>query len=289
MKTSHSFGGPWTQDKLDRLSEYLSAYLKIFSKNPQARYFTTYYVDAFAGTGFRGAKPGPEGKKLFEDIEAETFQKGSAVIAIEKEPPFDHYIFIETKKLFIKELEALKKSHPGKSIQIAPEDANLFLRRWCKSMDWNKNRAVVFLDPYGGQVEWETIESIAATKAIDLWLLFPLGQVVNRMLTRREPSEAWSKRLDLIFGTSEWRTEFYEKSRQRTLFDEEPTLEKNTSFKAIKDFFVKRLHSVFEGVANPRALYNTKNVPIFLLCFAAGNKKGAEPAIRIANYILKKF
>lgn len=33
----------------------------------------------------------------------------------------------------------------------------------------------MFLDPYGMQVERETIDTIARTKAIDTWLLFPLG------------------------------------------------------------------------------------------------------------------
>jgi hypothetical protein len=34
---------------------------------------------------------------------------------------------------------------------------------------------VLFLDPYGMQVDWTTIEAIARTKAIDLRVLFPLG------------------------------------------------------------------------------------------------------------------
>ncbi len=44
---------------------------------------------------------------------------------------------------------------------------------------------MVFLDPYGMQVEWSTIEALAATKAIDLWYLFPLGVGVARLLTHR--------------------------------------------------------------------------------------------------------
>lgn len=33
------------------------------------------------------------------------------------------------------------------------------------------------------QVEWKTIEAIAKAKAIDMWLLFPLGIGVARLLT----------------------------------------------------------------------------------------------------------
>ena len=46
----HVFGGDWTEDKLRRLREYLIAYRHIFTGNPRAAYFKTWYVDAFAGT-----------------------------------------------------------------------------------------------------------------------------------------------------------------------------------------------------------------------------------------------
>ncbi|MEW6074198.1 MAG: hypothetical protein AB1726_16580 [Planctomycetota bacterium] len=53
-------------------------------------------------------------------------------------------------------------------------------------------RKVLFLDPYGMQVEWVTIEAVAQTKAIDLWVLFPLGVGVNRLLTKSgEIPESW--------------------------------------------------------------------------------------------------
>jgi hypothetical protein len=46
---------------------------------------------------------------------------------------------------------------------------------------------------------------------------------------------------------------------------------------------------VFKGVANnPLPLYNSKNNPLYLLCFAAGNPKGAPTAVKIAQDILKE-
>ncbi len=46
----HVFGGDWTQEKLERVRKYLQAYTTIFHGNERASYFTTYFVDAFAGT-----------------------------------------------------------------------------------------------------------------------------------------------------------------------------------------------------------------------------------------------
>ena len=61
---------------------------------------------------------------------------------------------------------------------------------------------MLFLDPYGMQVEWRTIEAIAKTEAIDLWLLFPLAIGVNRLLTKSgEIPESWRRRLNLLLGT----------------------------------------------------------------------------------------
>ena len=45
--SSSSFGGPWTQEKLEILRRYLNAYTDVLKKQP----FKLTYVDAFAGAG----------------------------------------------------------------------------------------------------------------------------------------------------------------------------------------------------------------------------------------------
>ncbi len=288
MATNHCFGGVWTQTKLDRLSKYLSAYMNIFRSNERARYFSTHYVDAFAGTGHRTAKNQSQEQCLFGDSETIEFQKGSAFVALETKPAFDHYLFIDTNDDFIKELNNLRNRYKNKDISIIKGDCNRYLSHWCSSMDWNRNRAVAFLDPYGAQVEWSTIECIATTKAIDLWLLFPLGQAVNRMLARKGPDASWCNRLDCLFGSKDWKDEFYQPTKQLGLFNDGAPLEKTANFDTIGKYFVERLDSVFSAVAKkPLALCNSKNNPIFLLCFAAANPKGAQTAIKIANHILR--
>lgn len=74
-----------------------------------------------------------------------------------------------------------------------------------------------------------------------------------------------------------------------SMFDTEEQVEKTASFASIEKFFVDRLKTIFHQVAeNPLSLYNSKNVPIYLLCFAAANPKGSETAVKIAQDILKK-
>jgi len=178
------FGGSWTQEKLELLSKYLHAYTTIFTKNPQALFFETTYVDAFAGTGTLVAPDWPLAG-LFPQLQegVEDYQKGSARGALEVEPQFDHYIFVEKDKKRFNELLQIKADFATRDIGVKNEDANVFLRRWCSELDTSKSRAVVFLDPFGANVQWATIKLIAATRAIDLWLLFPIF-AVNRMLVR---------------------------------------------------------------------------------------------------------
>jgi len=65
------------------------------------------------------------------------------------------------------------------------------------------------------------------------------------------------------------------------LFGENPESVKVADFASMGRFFIERLKTVFAGVA-PHAmpLLNSRNNPMYLLCFAAGNKKGAGPAVQ---------
>ncbi|WP_322488470.1 three-Cys-motif partner protein TcmP [Chloroflexus sp.] len=154
-----------------------------------------------------------------------------------------------------------------------------------KQTDWRKTRAVVFLDPYGMQVEWSLIEAIAATQAIDLWLLFPLGMAVNRLLTRdRPPPREWQQKLDRFFGTSDWFERFYKVHLD--LFGN-AHVSKQVSWREISEFFNERLQGLFPAVAQPRVLANSLGNPLYLLCFAAGNQKGGPIALKIADHILE--
>ncbi|MEX1097336.1 MAG: three-Cys-motif partner protein TcmP [Planctomycetales bacterium] len=292
----HAFGGDWTTDKLERVRRYLVEYTKIFKSNPRARYFTTTYVDAFAGTGERVDSSAARRATGFRTgfalgRDAESLQKGSARIALEVEPCFDRFLFIERSAKHVRQLEKLREEFRSRAeaIRIEQGDANDVLQRWCGTTNWRRNRAVVFLDPYGMQVDWVTIEAVAATQAIDLWLLFPFGVAVNRLLTRNgPPPKAWADALTRIFGTDEWREAFYKKKRERTLLGDLEIERREADFEAIGEFFIRRLNTVFAQVApDPLVLTNSRGRPIYLLCFAAGNPKGAPTAVRIAQHILK--
>lgn len=287
----HSFGGSWTEEKLELVRKYLVAYATIMNKQP----YNFAYIDAFAGTGFYERKGKNENEDVLflpemADLETKQFYDGSAKIALDVKPSFRKYIFIEKDRIRIKELESLKIQHKdiADSIQIENAEANEYLCKMC-SADWTKHRALVFLDPYGMQVDWDTIKAIANTKAIDLWILFPLGVAVNRVLKKDgNINEAWRERLNRLFGRNDWYNTFYRETEEDTLFGKTKKTEKIASFESISKYYVERLKEIFPGVADkPYRLENSKRNPLFMLCFASANPLGAKTAIKIANYILE--
>lgn len=289
-KSPQQFGGNWSADKLNRIQKYLSAYTTIMKE--YRHLFKYAYIDAFAGTGYQQLKHRKQPSDyLFPEFEeqSQAFLDGSARNALNTNPPFDTYIFVEKNPEKIAQLELLKNEFSNKDIELVNEDCNQYLQELSKK-NWNKygyqRRAVLFLDPFGMQVEWKTIESIASTKAIDLWILFPLGVAVNRMLKKDgKINEVWRNRLDLLFGTDDWYDHFYQEVSQKTLFGSRTSIEKTSDFDTISKYFIARLRSVFsEVVETPFYLLNSRNNPLYLLCFASNNKT----AKKIAGQILGK-
>lgn len=292
----HCFGGSWTKQKLVILEKYLKAYISLFEGNERARKFRRIYVDGFAGTGSIFKKQEAIEQLTFSDIgEFEEFESdfmpGSAKLALELKPGFHRYYFIDANREHVEDLGQIARNHPDKDVKVIKADCNAWLQKWCTTEKWAGQRAVVFLDPYGMQVKWGTLEAIAKTKAIDLWLLFPLGQAVNRLLPAgKKPPEHWAKSLDMILGTGDWRNTFYRRTSDVNLFNlEEQKTVKCVSIEDVGYFFLNRLKEIFAGVAEePMFLYNSSNCPIFLLCFAASNERGAKPAVGIAQDIIRK-
>jgi three-Cys-motif partner protein len=289
---SHRFGGDWTETKLEILRRYLEGYSTALKKQS----FKTAYIDAFAGSGYRSSEQeDEEGSLLFPDLAEEApqrFLEGSARLALRVEPGFDAYVFVERHAGRYQQLKTLPEEFPERAdaIKIRQGEANEVIQKLC-AKNWTKSRAVLFLDPYGMQVEWATIEKVAQTGAIDLWLLFPLGIGVNRLLPRSgQIPSGWRSRLDRFLGTDDWYQTFYRTQTSSNLFGDEETTIVKAKMEEIGEYFVNRLKSVFPGVApKPKVLMNSAGCPLYLFCFAIANPnpKAQAIALRIANHILE--
>jgi len=282
----HRFGGSWTVEKLDTLRAYLMSYAQALKNQP----FQRLYIDAFAGTGDRTSKR-QEVSTLLEVPELDNMTKGSARVALEIDPPFDRYIFIEKRTSRASALEQVRSGYAARNIEILNEDANTAVQRICANTNWHNNRAVLFLDPYGMQVSWETLAAVAATQAIDLWMLYPTGMGLNRLLTKDgEIPPEWQQTLDRSLGCTDWRQAFYRIRKVPSLFDDPASVVvKDANTEKFEAFLLDRLRTIFAGVLGKSLpLMNSKGQVMYLLCFAIGNPRGVRLAMRIANGVIKR-
>ena len=123
----HSFGGAWTERKLSVVRRYLEMYAQALKNQA----FQRVYIDAFAGTGDRTDKR-REAVPLLDLPEFEAVAKGSARLALEVEPPFHRYVFIERASHRASELTALKSEFPLATSKSSMPTRTMRLQRCAK-------------------------------------------------------------------------------------------------------------------------------------------------------------
>ena len=202
---------------------------------------------------------------------------------------------IEGKRRYAKALEQLRSgADAGSEIDVIHGDANVELPQILAALDPARDRAVVFLDPYGMSVNWTTLESIARTQLVDLWYLFPLSG-----LYRNAPNDAKAISLDKeaalnrMLGTDRWRTEFYETSPQLGMFGDDPDEVRVADVSSISRWVTRRLKDVFPEVLAPKILYQQRQsgkhgAALFALFFAIANPRPEARglAVKIAKHVL---
>lgn len=282
------FGGEWTWEKLEILRRYLDAYTTALKNTP----FKLLYIDAFAGTG--SIEPGDQDPDQENRL---AFIDGSARIALDiVEKPFDELIFIEKDEAKCSKLESLKAEYPNRNIVIQTDDANNSLRALRK--DWSEWRGVLFLDPFGAQVDWSTLEAIAEYKALDIWILFPTSTLVRMLPRSKLPDDihqSWARTLTRVYGGERWRN-LYDEDQQLEMFPEtvnglqfrrEPGVGKLIEIykEGLRELFDKRF------LDQSRTLRHSKNSPLyeFMFCVGSDNQAAIRLAKKIAKHLVDKL
>jgi three-Cys-motif partner protein len=129
VKKSHAEDqvGPWAEEKLSNLEDYLRYYCTALSKQR----LILVYVDGFAGapvtTVRQNAVTTAHSLPLWDfedDDDREQFVLGSPVRALSLTPGFDKHYFFDLDTRRAASLEALKDVFPEKSINVIVGDAN---------------------------------------------------------------------------------------------------------------------------------------------------------------------
>ena len=300
---AQKFGGEHTDLKIEILRRYLNSYTTAL----KCKGFELVYLDPFCGSGFYETQSEQD-----EDRELHT---GSALAALQiSDKPFDRLMLNDINQ---KNIEALKteicKEFPDRNVHFGNTDANLYVSQTCAQQlskkGWDGTRGVIFLDPFATEVSWDTIETIARTKALDLWLLFPrkaLSRVARKSVDVDLDLHPHRATLDRVFGDASWRllydgefirdynmTVHVDKAWQPQLGDQfiDPEHSTRGSEAMIAYLYKQRLISVLPWVSNVRAALYINGQPHFELMFAASNPRAnaGELATRIADYILENY
>ena len=265
--------------------------------------WTLFYFDAFAGSGSRESETEEKIKaedNLFSEVEIEeitkqTSYKGAAERVLGTDIDgfsFNYYYFVDKDEQSLQALnQKLKNLYPDKSNCMAFKsgDANekiLELVNYAKTHP--KCAALILLDPFGMQLNWETIQALKDIKHIDLWILVPSGVIINRLLTR-SGKILCPERMEKSFGMSidAIQQYFYQEVKEQSLFGDIVRQQKrDNTINRIAQLYLDLLGKEFSYVIKqPLVLTNSTNCPIFHFVFASHNQTGVKIASEI---VIKK-
>lgn len=286
-----NFGGFWTDKKLNAFINYVKAYTSILNKVKDRYGWKTIYFDGFAGCGKIETENKCDNKpKGFFDNENHSYQ-GSVhrVLDLPTENQFDYYYFVDSSEEYIDALKIYVEDLP-KDIRprviLRNDDCNNQLKKLSKVIkDNNKYRSLIFLDPFGMQIDWASIEGLKGSHS-DIWILVPSGVAINRLLDKKKELKQIEK-LEKFFGLSQSKIEeiFYRTVKRQGLFgDVEDTSKIQDPISKIMEIYINQLKTVWEYVTpKPLQLKNSKNCVIFHFIFASNN----ATALKIASDIIK--
>lgn len=292
------FGDKHTVRKLETVQRYLQAYSTALKKQS----FELLYVDACAGSGssiprvaLDQSDPNQVGLEGFSKPVADTDEMivGSAIRALGVQPPFHRYLLNDVKQ---SNVEALRDSiaqdfpHLADRVELSRMDANKMLRDLCLSQNWNETRAVVFLDPFGLQINYGTLEMLGRTKAVDLWYLVPVFAMYRQISGEGQINPDGGPRVDAALGTRDWRHVAVVEEESIDLFNQSQFRSKRAVDVAWFEKIAKeRIGKAFGGQVLDETLPLGRNgLQEFSLMFAWANpSERAKLAAKLARAVLK--
>lgn len=280
MRRSHAMTKPklpydeigyWSEIKLEIIKDYAQAYSQILSSQRQTQ-FEHVYIDGFAGAGRHVSKASGE------------LVPGSPMVALQIEPPFRHYYFVDHDAVKIEELERAAGQRTDVDVLHGDCNEKLLEEVFPRVRYEDFRRGLCLLDPYGLHLDWEVIQEAGRARSIEIFLNFPITDM-NRNVLRRDPegvSHEQASRMTRFWGDESWRDIAY--STQQGLFGD---IQEKANMKVVAEAFRRRLKEAasFEHVPKPVLMRNRKRGPLYYLYFAAHKPVAAK----IVREIFEKY
>jgi three-Cys-motif partner protein len=269
--------GIWSDNiKHNLLRRYLPARRTVMHSYRRSFPGGDHYVDGFVGSGIAKIR----GEDRYVD--------GSPRIALDVPHPFDYYWFNERDPTRRARLRNLVDAYPDHGVRLLGGDCNEIIIKQITPIVRAERfaRGFAFLDPFGMNLHWETVEAVADTGAMETIInLCTMGlSRVGLPNAVGGPNQEQIELMNRVFGTPDWQREFYE--LQPDLWGERQTVKKTRgTAQRLGEIYKERLETVFPHVSSPLVVTNTKGQPIYCLLFAGPNATG----LKIAQAVLRKL
>jgi three-Cys-motif partner protein len=266
--------GIWSEVKLAIVREYAAAYSKIMegTRRDRINRLSWIYIDAYAGPGYHLSK-----------TTGETVE-GSPLIALNTDPPFHEYHFIDTEPAREQQLRTIAGNR--QDVHTYTEDCNTVLLRdvFPRAKHSDYRRALCLLDPYNINLTWDVIEAAGKSGSIEIFLNFMIMDINRNALRKRMEKGLQSKvdQLTRLVGDESWKDAGYREIE--TLFGTDYQKVSNEEF---AEWFRQRLinKAGFKHVPKPMPMKTKSNAVIYYLFFATQNTAG----LKIVNDIFRKY
>jgi three-Cys-motif partner protein len=298
---AQAFGDEHTRRKLETVEKYLSAYTTALKRQN----FELLYVDVCAGSGSSIPRSALSDREVNDSqsllleasepiVDTDKIIVGSALRSLGVKPPFDKYLLNDVKK---SNVEALRQaittdySHLVDRVTLSQSDANKMLLDLCGKINWRSTRAVVFLDPFGLQIKYDTLLALGRTEAVDVWYLVPVFAMYRQVRGDGHVLEDGGRSVDEALGTNEWRNvvAIEEKGQMDLWGASKPVSKRAIDVAWFENVAKSRLKLAFGGRVLDKALPLGRNgLHEFSLMFAWANPSlKARLALTLAEAVLK--
>jgi len=217
-----------TKGKLTILRKYLPALTKILRSKVPTR--PRYYIDFFAGPG-----------RCLD--ESGDICDGSPFVAVKTTPSFSNFIFVDIDQAYCNALR--RRLEKISNINVIHGDCNEVVHEVLSMMNTH-DPCFVFLDPFGLELKWRTIETLSKKRRIDILINFPIG-AVHRSMGKKGAEHTVSECL----GCDEWKNI------------------RGRGYPArirLRDLYIEKIQQFFQYIS-PKLVYTQNNVPLYYLIY----------------------
>jgi three-Cys-motif partner protein len=258
------------------LSEYAVRYSMVMNGRKREWLQAYYYIDAFAGPGIALHKG---------DQRVSSFLQGSPMRVLQIEPRFDYCWFIDKNPRRADVLNRIlsETNTDDSRYRIEVGEANAKISNLVGNLN-SQERALVFLDPYGLQVEWRTVEALAASRRVDVLINFSLMGILRNLRRVRGPSIQFRQLMAKVLRSTDWIEEVY--AQQATLEGDTVDVRGEIGSAELAEHYQADLKKVFASVSEPAIMTNSRGGAIYALIFASQNTGAAK---RIMDGVVRKY